>query len=205
MPVARSYSSHHVASAGRRRCAGAPRRGRPAAAAGRRRGRRRRPRPPPPCTWFCSVCVMPVSSWPVAFSTRDIARQRHAEPDLRVVLDEPDRRDRQMLRVVRRAQDARQLRRHLRVVEERRLRLLDRIDDPPLPPGRRLVVVPEAIAELEPVRRHRRREHVLPDLGGRPARRPDRSSPSAARGRSRRQRGLTAPRFERAERPSAQP
>ena len=99
-----------------------------------------------------------------------VTRQRHAEPDLRVVLDEPDRGDRQVLGVVGRAQDARELRRHLGIVEERRLRLLDRIDNPPPAARRCFVVVPETIAELEPVRRHSGREDVLADLRRRPAR-----------------------------------
>ncbi len=93
-----------------------------------------------------------------------VLRQADAEANLGVVLDELDLVDRQVLRVVRRAQDARELGRHLRVVPQRRLRLPQRLDDPPLHSPCGLVAVPEAIAELEPVRRHRSGEHELRDF-----------------------------------------
>ena len=78
----------------------------------------------------------------------------HVEFERRVVLDEPHGREGQVLRVVRDPRDRGERRRHLGVIEERRLRLLQRIDEVEPPALAGLVGVPEAIASLEPAWRH---------------------------------------------------
>jgi hypothetical protein len=95
--------------------------------------------------------------------------QVHAEADHAVVVEELDRRDGQVLRVVGRAEDRRELGGHLRVVPQGGAAALHGIDDPPPLAGRRLEFVPEAVAVLQPLRAHRGAEDHLADLGGRPA------------------------------------
>ena len=73
-----------------------------------------------------------------------------------------------MLRVVRLARDRGERRRHLRVVEQRRLVLFDRVDQIELAALSRLVAVPKAVARLEPSRVHRRVEHETSHLLGGP-------------------------------------
>ena len=98
---------------------------------------------------------------------------RHLEVELErgVLLDEADAAERQVLRVVGNARDGRERGRHLGVIEERHLGLLHRIDEEEAAAFARLVGVPEAVAGIEPARRHAGIEDQAVDLLRGPLRR----------------------------------
>ena len=108
---------------------------------------------------------------PLRLGDLGVARNLHVELEGRVLLHELDRRERQMLRVVRLARDGCQRCRHPGMIEERPLRLLHRVHEVELAALARLVAVPEAVARLEPSRRHRRVEHEASDFLRCPVRR----------------------------------
>ncbi len=100
-----------------------------------------------------------------------VARHLEVELERGVVPDEVHRRERQVLRIIGQACHRRERGGHLRVVEQRALRLLQRIDQVEPPPVAGLVGVPEPIARLEPPRRHGGVEYELRYFLGRPLRR----------------------------------